>query len=452
MRFFQSTKHRWLFIIILVFLVITLELLETITKSLVPDIIDLAAEVFFEGLLLPFSIVLLLNVVNRLYAEKNAAINRLSLLQDLESKLAACTTWPDLTKTICAFPFTFLPLLGVRLFIFNEKTQGFELESWSGFDNNPQQLLALNQAEIEISECEAGSSYDCLARGLYRCDPPANPSGVPFNRWCLPLSQSSQPVALLHLYTSPFVSIAVEHYDFIAQMAGQMALALLNARLSRQASRSTALLEAERQRISHDLHDILGQDLAFLARKLESLAGETISPDFPLVREELQRLHKVANEAYEVVRGTLVALRGSDTSEFFMTMEDYARELGVRSGFEVDFQCLGEQIPLSPSSRFQIFSIFREALANVERHASASQVNVRLLVAGDGLMLDIQDDGCGFDASHPVGANHYGLKIIEERTQQLNGSFLLKSTPQSGTRVSVRLPIDALLQPNGSPG
>jgi signal transduction histidine kinase len=369
------------------------------------------------------------------------------LFDDLDARLEKAQTWQDITGVIVAFPSTFLPLIGSRFFIFDENTRGFEFEAYWGFDGYPQTLAILNHSELSVRPVWPDSSQGSPAPGICDSPLPAELDENQIKRFCLPLIYAGQPVAFLQLYVSPYISISGEQHSLLTHMETRMALALNNARLLRQASWSNALLESERKRISHDLHDILGQDLAYISNRLDLLASDEWSNQSPRVREELRRMHAMADEGYEVVRGTLLALRAGDAAEFVSMMKDYAEDIGNRAGFVVTFTCVGDAVSISADGRFQVFSIIREGLTNIERHAKARKAQVRLLFTSDGLMIDIRDDGQGFDLSAlKDGSTHYGLRIMEERIRHLNGVLNVKSAPGAGTHVSAKLPIENLLQ------
>jgi signal transduction histidine kinase len=122
-------------------------------------------------------------------------------------------------------------------------------------------------------------------------------------------------------------------------------------------------------------------------------------------------------------------------------IHEYAKRIGERAHFKVEFSCVGNPHILDRVERIQLFSIVRESLANVERHANAQRVQIRLLFVQDGLMLRIIDDGSGFSPEMVDHHDHYGLKIVEERTKQLNGKVTIQSQPNVGTQVSVYLPL-----------
>ena len=89
----------------------------------------------------------------------------------------------------------------------------------------------------------------------------------------------------------------------------------------------------------------------------------------------------------------------------------------------------------------QIFFVFREALSNVEKHAQATQADVKMIWGNDDLVIKISDNGKGFIPDSVDSANHFGLRYMKERTELISGKFDLCTAPGEGTRVFLHLPV-----------
>jgi signal transduction histidine kinase len=114
-----------------------------------------------------------------------------------------------------------------------------------------------------------------------------------------------------------------------------------------------------------------------------------------------------------------------------------ARGVAVRCEF-------GELPALSAELETALFRICQEALSNVARHAQASHVLVELRVEGTDLCVDVEDDGAGFDeaaVARREGRPHWGLLGIQERADLLGGRARFESSPGTGTRIEVRIPL-----------
>jgi signal transduction histidine kinase len=119
----------------------------------------------------------------------------------------------------------------------------------------------------------------------------------------------------------------------------------------------------------------------------------------------------------------------------------HASGLRTSDGLTVDVEGPSSPLALSELAEQQLFAIGREALANVQKNAAASAVQV-LVQAEDGhVVLEVRDDGRGFDpaAGHP---GHFGLDSMHSRANEIGGDLTIDSTPGSGTLVRVCVPAD----------
>ncbi len=212
------------------------------------------------------------------------------------------------------------------------------------------------------------------------------------------------------------------------------------------------ILEKERAKIARDLHDSLGQSLGYLHLKLDELAHKNALQKIIGVQQELARMRDVANEAYELVRNMLAAARPANSTDLATALLAQARLAGDRARFKVQLASTGQPRPLSPIAQHQILYIFQEALSNVVRHANAHEVNFNLLWAEDMLTVILSDDGCGFETNTPRDDHHFGLDIMQERAEEINGFLSISSEPDKGTMLTLRLPLDKVAQPVAEAG
>jgi len=193
--------------------------------------------------------------------------------------------------------------------------------------------------------------------------------------------------------------------------------------------------------IARDLHDTIGQNIGFLRMKLEHLSEKNTIKKADL-RNELQNMTKVANDTYDLMRGTLSVLQSSNSHDLFRIFSRYAKQIEDRSSITVDFSNDGDPRSLSPKRMRQLFFVFREALTNVEKHAQAELVTIRIGWDKNHLVLSVSDNGRGFDPIDAQHENHYGLRFMRERVELLNGSLNVESTVGSGTKLVVRVPYE----------
>jgi len=199
--------------------------------------------------------------------------------------------------------------------------------------------------------------------------------------------------------------------------------------------------------IARDLHDTVGQNIGYLRMKLDHLA-ETGPQDPQDLEAELENMLKVANESYDLIRGKLDTLQAGDLTDPISSFTQYASKIEARSPFMINLSSQGEAKPLAPNQVRQLFFVFREALSNIEKHANASLVDVRLTWNEEDLTLVIADNGLGFDPEDLDLSNRYGLRFMRERIETLNGIFEVQSANKTGTTVEISLPYkQKMIQP-----
>jgi signal transduction histidine kinase len=214
--------------------------------------------------------------------------------------------------------------------------------------------------------------------------------------------------------------------------------------------------EDERKRIARELHDETTQSLAVLTMGIETAAA-AIRSGGPTPR--LDEVKALAVRTLEEVHRLILDLRPAvlDDLGLFSALRWYAeRTLGSR-GIAVRCEIQELDRPLPPEISIALFRIGQEAMNNIARHAGADSVLIQLGSDGKELHIEIEDDGEGFDlAVKKTDRPHYGLLGINERAELLGGTARIESSPGSGTRVEVHVPLPpappgAAAQPPASP-
>jgi two-component system sensor histidine kinase DegS len=158
---------------------------------------------------------------------------------------------------------------------------------------------------------------------------------------------------------------------------------------------------------------------------------------------EIRSMSKVANESYDLVRGTLAVLQADGSADLLYLFSRYAGQVAERSSFDIDFSTTGEPRNLSANRMRHLFYIFREALSNIEKHASASKVHVQIGWEETNLKLFISDNGKGYDLARTQKIDiHYGLRFMRERAALLNAAFSIRSSLGNGTDITVLVPFE----------
>jgi len=205
------------------------------------------------------------------------------------------------------------------------------------------------------------------------------------------------------------------------------------------------LREAERSRIARDVHDELGQGLTAIKLKLLSILGRKPAiPSRP--KTELDALVDVVDGVAKASQRIVTELRPAVLESLNLTeachwlVERFER----RSGLTCSCSCDELTVKVDDEQRTAVFRILQEALTNVARHARATECAVALGFCGSNLVLEVNDNGRGFDPSQRSQCQSLGLVSMQERASLLGGKLTIESRRQIGTRVEARFPLGFL--------
>jgi two-component system nitrate/nitrite sensor histidine kinase NarX len=211
--------------------------------------------------------------------------------------------------------------------------------------------------------------------------------------------------------------------------------ALLNMRRAEEKHRM-AVLE-ERTVIARELHDSIAQSLSYLRIQVTRLEKSLEQGGDPAaIADELKQ---GLTGAYRELRELIATFRlRIDERGFSVALEETIAEFSEKLGFPVHFNNALSGIVLSGNEEMHVVRIIREALSNIERHAEAHTASVEVVVdAYHSVTVRIADDGKGFDqAKTPTG--HFGVNIMHDRAQILDGRLEVESAPGAGTVVTLQ--------------
>ena len=228
--------------------------------------------------------------------------------------------------------------------------------------------------------------------------------------------------------------------DDLARQAGTAAHAVrLSVDLQRSRERLLLAREEERRRLARELHDSVSQALYGISLGAHA-ARTALERDPDHVAEPLDYILSLAEAALAEMRALIFELRPEslETEGLVSALSKQAAALQARNAIVVATELCDEpDLPLPVKE--DLYRIAQEAMHNTVKHAHASHVGLRLDQTSDGVMLEVLDDGAGFDpkASFP---GHLGLHSMRERVINLGGTFEIESTPGAGTRVCVSIP------------
>lgn len=224
--------------------------------------------------------------------------------------------------------------------------------------------------------------------------------------------------------------------NVLENLGSQGALGLQYSR-SQERLRTLAVLE-DRERIGRELHDGVIQALFAVGMSLEATHALIHEPRAKeRVSSAVNELDQVIRELRNYIFGLRTELGGASVSEALSKLaSEFEGSTGVVTVTDVD---AGAVRPLSGRAE-QIVQLAREALSNVRRHACASTCRVSLFPQDSEIVLEVDDDGRGFDLS--IATAGLGLRNMEQRAARIGGELEIHTEPGEGTLVRVRLPID----------
>ncbi|MFN8524801.1 MAG: sensor histidine kinase [Chloroflexota bacterium] len=200
--------------------------------------------------------------------------------------------------------------------------------------------------------------------------------------------------------------------------------------------------EEERLRIARELHDETAQALAALLVRQRLIERAT---DPEALRTGMADLRTLTAEALEGVRRMALELRPTmlDDLGLVAALDAAARQFAVRTGLDVRFRVSGNPERLLPEVELVTYRIVQEALSNVVRHAAASRADVSLVAAPTSLTVTVADDGRGFDPRAVLDSRQRSLGLfgMRERASLVGGKLMIESSPGSGTRVTLEVPV-----------
>ena len=211
--------------------------------------------------------------------------------------------------------------------------------------------------------------------------------------------------------------------------------------------RKLAIALSERQRLMRDLHDSVSQKLYGLVTITEASqaaleAGETLNPS-----EVLARIGDSARQAVKEMRLFLYQMQPIDVDNDGLISVLHHRLAAVEGRADIKARLLAdEEITISKDKEIALYYIAQEALNNILRHARAKSISVSLKQGRRNVILEIRDDGAGFDPRKLDRAG-LGLRNMKERTSQINGTLRIRSKPGQGTTITITVHKDPLVKP-----
>ena len=229
-------------------------------------------------------------------------------------------------------------------------------------------------------------------------------------------------------------------YTELAHTHLQLEAAHQQLQVSAQQIKELTLL-TERQRLARELHDTLAQGVSGIVMQLEAANAHLAQKEVSLVQDILDQARQNARDTLQEARGAIDDLRIlTNQSSFSQSLQSEIARFESTTG--ITCYVSTQNLVAIPAHLYQpIFHMIREGLTNIARHAHAQHVWMRCLLTNRLLIVEIQDDGQGFDCpAVNQYSGHYGLLGIQEQARLLDGVFEVQSNPHKGTMLRLVLP------------
>jgi signal transduction histidine kinase len=204
--------------------------------------------------------------------------------------------------------------------------------------------------------------------------------------------------------------------------------------------RQAHLVELERARIARDFHDNIGSELTHVMVLSELVKGDKSQP-----KEVEAHAIMIGNTARKAVQslGTIIWAanpRNDSMDSLTQYISQYSHEFfqGTPILCHLDFPTEVPALPLTAEVRHNLFMVVKEALHNVLKHSSASEVRLSLKLQNDLLDLQVNDNGCGFKIGSVAESQRNGLTNMQHRMEAIGATLTIQSTPEIGTSIHVR--------------
>ena len=198
--------------------------------------------------------------------------------------------------------------------------------------------------------------------------------------------------------------------------------------------------ERERDRIAMDLHDGIMQDVYAATLRLELAISEMQSDQAQAskdVEQAIDQLHEVVRD----IRSYIFDLRPRQfAGDLADALANLGQEFEQNSHIRTEVHAEGG-LTLEPAAALGLYHVAHEGLSNVQRHSEASLVTISLLVREDRLLLEVRDNGKGFEPGQNVSEQHRGLRNMAARAKSIGAALTVESTPGLGTKLQVELPL-----------
>jgi signal transduction histidine kinase len=203
--------------------------------------------------------------------------------------------------------------------------------------------------------------------------------------------------------------------------------------------------EAERRKLSRELHDRVGQNLTALSINLDILKTSLGADTYAEQRARINDSSRLLESTVESIENVMAELRPPMLDDYGLlpALQWYARDFSKRTGIEVRVAGRDERDRLAPEIEITLFRVAQEALTNVAKHAHASNVDIALDHADHHCVMTVTDNGVGIVSARERGGSRpprLGMVTMRERAQAIGGRFEVHAVREGGTQIAISIP------------
>jgi signal transduction histidine kinase len=230
-------------------------------------------------------------------------------------------------------------------------------------------------------------------------------------------------------------------YDITEQKKVEEEREQLRTQMQMLSHQLVEVQENERRTLARELHDRIGQNLTAININLNIIRSLSNPQQNESTSTRLEESIRLIEETTEFVRDIMGELHPAVLDDYGLAAgirwyaDQFEKRTGIATTVEVE---IDNMIRLSAEKEIVLFRIVQEVLTNINKHARAKQVEIKLFRQGLKTQITVQDDGVGFDTS--MIHRGWGLRIMRERAASIGGFLQIESSAGNGTRITVEVP------------
>lgn len=293
---------------------------------------------------------------------------------------------------------------------------------------------ALRTNDVQVQD----APFTCARRmGVFATGPDNGPM------LAVPLHCRGRAMGVLNLFFGHSTRLPSDIMGLLGPVSEMLDLVLDNAMLEQE--RLHTSLSAERQMFASEIHDSLAQGLAFMRMRMSLLQDAIRAGNATQSLKFFRDIQESLGEAHAGLRQLITHFRQPvDRNGLVHALESTARTFRDRTGVDLRIDNRVRDLKLPAEQEAHVYQIVREALANVIKHAGASNARVVLDTTARSLRVSVEDDGSGARIARrrtaSAASEHYGVEIMRERARRIGGRLRIVSAPGKGTQVCLSIP------------